>query len=896
MGFYSAEGMIEDISCQKQSEGKKILRREFFVNSVGIEETAFRKLYKWAAAPESFPQIKELNNFLDNDTEIREWIKKQPAHERGAMPQKLFEWIKEYPARAAIFAGTIDSYTLNQLNALIEESDLYTSIKESASHRYPRLTIELYDPKNPLLTDIPFLMALPKNKNAGFQVASPFYGTLQEGNNHTIECPLQNLIQDCRVVSLDAEIALATAATTVYHTYFNPQSSLLEALSEKMQCDNKESCNNASLYYTLNEENKKNIAVGLHQGAVVSSCPELNSFNNATSAFYLREMPIFVDKNGLIDQEKTHTINLLYTTAFNVYKKEHLTRSPEVKAECQMLLNSSYEASLKRLALTGHPKIFLTLTEASAYSNPLEWIGTALQRKEIRDTIVKGALDVTLVYKKNKRAHNDSEKDADFLINMFTLAHSIKNSMPPCTPEIETAVILYTQALYTKQKEQASAYAQALMKWQKEGTYTAPIVNYKNPFLDASTHNKESTLPLLWTKEKMRSAQFNHQTTKIVTVPLWEKRAIVWDVETNEKLLTLEEDTGFIGYAAFSYAGDKIITTSTNHTAAIWNAQTGDKILTLKGHTYHITHAEFNHTGDKALTASYDGTALVWNTKTGEKIATLVHDAWVTHATFNQSSTSILTKTLAPHNTTLVWNAVDYTQIASLPDYHAAFSSTEDKILVTHFDKAQIVDLPTWTELQSLKRPTCWIYCATFNRCGDKILAGLTDSTAVIWDCKTGNKIHTLTGYRDTITCVAFNHTGDQVLTASCNPTAKIWDTNSGKLLAILQSPHRKYNTFTSAVFNKKGDRLLTHTNTGEVGLWDLSAIASNRQESDFDELDLELDPLTILKTVHEHKDTNSVNSIQSSNHTTATEDHTENEEITDYLDKDSDELGCSLQ
>ncbi|CAK0892762.1 unnamed protein product [Prorocentrum cordatum] len=60
---------------------------------------------------------------------------------------------------------------------------------------------------------------------------------------------------------------------------------------------------------------------------------------------------------------------------------------------------------------------------------------------------------------------------------------------------------------------------------------------------------------------------------------------------------------------------------------------------------------------------------------------------------------------------------------------------------------------------------------------------GSFDKTAKIWDCNTGQVLHTLKGHQTEIVCVAFSLQGTLVATGSMDNTAKLWDVDSGQLV-----------------------------------------------------------------------------------------------------------------
>ncbi len=63
---------------------------------------------------------------------------------------------------------------------------------------------------------------------------------------------------------------------------------------------------------------------------------------------------------------------------------------------------------------------------------------------------------------------------------------------------------------------------------------------------------------------------------------------------------------------AWSRAGTRLVTASSDHTARIWDAATGEVLHELKGHTGPVVHARFGADDDTVVTGSYDNTVRMW--------------------------------------------------------------------------------------------------------------------------------------------------------------------------------------------------------------------------------------------------------------------------------------------
>jgi len=95
------------------------------------------------------------------------------------------------------------------------------------------------------------------------------------------------------------------------------------------------------------------------------------------------------------------------------------------------------------------------------------------------------------------------------------------------------------------------------------------------------------------------------------------KRPTAMAATPGAPLLTLEGHTAPVWSAAYSPAGDRIVTASDDETARVWDTATGAHLLTLAGHTDFVRSAAYSPAGDRSVTASWDGTVRVWGAATG---------------------------------------------------------------------------------------------------------------------------------------------------------------------------------------------------------------------------------------------------------------------------------------
>ena len=79
-----------------------------------------------------------------------------------------------------------------------------------------------------------------------------------------------------------------------------------------------------------------------------------------------------------------------------------------------------------------------------------------------------------------------------------------------------------------------------------------------------------------------------------------------------------------------------MVTGSMDKTAILWNLETEQKLFDITSHEAEVISISFNSDGDKILTGSFDHTAKVWDAYNGEEVCSLdEHDGELSACQFN---------------------------------------------------------------------------------------------------------------------------------------------------------------------------------------------------------------------------------------------------------------------
>ena len=329
----------------------------------------------------------------------------------------------------------------------------------------------------------------------------------------------------------------------------------------------------------------------------------------------------------------------------------------------------------------------------------------------------------------------------------------------------------------------------------------------------------------------------------------------LWKIATGKARFVLRGHVGPVRDIAFSPRADFVASVSSDGTARVFSLRDGTPVAVMSGHAGPVTQVAFSPDGTRIVTASEDATARVWKAETGAQLAVLLgQPGTVTAARFVGDGTDVVTG--SDDGSVRLWYSLQQPVLdilAQLPRPVVRVAALRGGRVeaVTDDGRGFVLDsrgrhvaerTPAVTvaaksgdgstatidgDVVRIRRPdgavvvlrghTAPVTTVHFSPDGALVVTASRDTTARIWDARSGAPLHTLRRYFDTVNDAEFSPNGQWVVTAGPS-TAALWSAGDGAFWFYLRG-HK--GRVTSATFDRAGNRIITSGEDGTVRTYD---------------------------------------------------------------------------
>lgn len=320
---------------------------------------------------------------------------------------------------------------------------------------------------------------------------------------------------------------------------------------------------------------------------------------------------------------------------------------------------------------------------------------------------------------------------------------------------------------------------------------------------------------LLFRENLITEAEYNHEIIDNTPKEIYKQRYIIqqhWmDPSFIPKHTTLQGDDSLNVITCLQFDDEKIAVGSNVDHISIFNSTSYTLQHKLTGHTGGVWAMKFY--GNILASGSTDRTIRIWNTKTGK----------CTHIFRGHVSTVRCLEIIEPK----VIGTDDEGNDILYPKYPLLVTGSRDATLYiwklpSEFDYDEKTNSSPFNYepsdnpyfIRVLKGHNASIRAVTGH--ANILISGSYDSTARVWDLRTGECIFVLIGHTDRIYSCVYDVERNVCYTASVDNTVRIWDLTTGKTKHILEGHQILVGLITSSP-----NALISAAADSTVRIWD---------------------------------------------------------------------------
>jgi len=292
---------------------------------------------------------------------------------------------------------------------------------------------------------------------------------------------------------------------------------------------------------------------------------------------------------------------------------------------------------------------------------------------------------------------------------------------------------------------------------------------------------------------------------------------------------TIEEPgSGIEGIiSASTAAGDVGLATFGQKVLHVWDLETGERLNTLEGHEDRVTCVSVTPDGRRAISGGADHALCLWDLESGRCVKRFRGDGSLScvsitpdgERAFSGGFEKLRLWDLALAKPLLVIErpGMFFADLSVTPDGRLALSLCRPRW--SSESTLELWDLTSARCLRELEGQPGSDTSVRLSADGRRAIAGSADKHLRVWNLETGECVDTLAGHTGNVTCVAITADGKRAVSGSHDKTLRIWDLDESRCIKTFEG-HTHW--VTSLDITPDGVRAVSGSSDGTLRVWNV--------------------------------------------------------------------------